>query len=211
MLFSFGCSVGLSGSGSAVLLIKDALQFCLCACGGVALQKGGQVGSQLVGIVENVVKVIAVLVVARIGAFDVVYLALQRSFLSGITVFHRHKVAVLRSIGRTQHPVYGAGENRGTGRQAGEDHHRQQQRGNGDYHAYRVPRHKGNGFFRFLYGLFRRLAGVLRCLCRRSRAALFHGLCILPLDTLLLHEAGSLILHRLTDILMKYIVNSYIH
>ena len=47
------------------------------------------------GVMPDCVKVVAVFIIAGVGALDIVYLALQLIFHSGIIVFHRHKVAVL--------------------------------------------------------------------------------------------------------------------
>ena len=56
-------------------------------------------------IVSDICKVIAVLVIARIVALDIVNPALQLVFQSGVAVFHFHKVAVLGRIGRSKHAV----------------------------------------------------------------------------------------------------------
>ena len=63
--------------------------------------------------------------------------------------------------------------------------------GNGDTYARRVPPYKSDCLFCFLGGLFCRLAGVLCGFLRRFCAAFPCRLCILPLDLLLLHEAGK--------------------
>ena len=47
------------------------------------------------GVMPDCVKVVAVFIIAGVGALDIVYLALQFIFHSGIIVFYRHKVAVL--------------------------------------------------------------------------------------------------------------------
>ena len=56
-------------------------------------------------VMSDIFKVIAVLVIARIVALDIVNPALQLVFQSGVAVFYFHKVAVLGGIGRSKHPV----------------------------------------------------------------------------------------------------------
>ena len=53
----------------------------------------------------DICKVIAVLVIAGVGAFDSVNLVLQPAFQSGIGIFHFHKVAVLGRIRRSKYAV----------------------------------------------------------------------------------------------------------
>ena len=57
------------------------------------------------GVMPDIVKVIAVFIIAGIIAFDIVYLPLQVRFHSSVVVFRRHKVAVLGRVGRAKHPV----------------------------------------------------------------------------------------------------------
>ena len=51
------------------------------------------------GVMPDTVKVIAVFVIAGVGAFDIVNLLLKLVFLCGVIVLRRHKVAVLRRVG----------------------------------------------------------------------------------------------------------------
>ena len=57
------------------------------------------------GVMPDICKVIAVFVIAAVGALDIVNLPLQLAFQSGIGIFHFHKVAVLGRIGRSKHAV----------------------------------------------------------------------------------------------------------
>ena len=57
------------------------------------------------GVMPDICKVIAVLVIAGVGAFDSVNLVLQPALQSGIGIFHFHKVAVLGGIRRSKHAV----------------------------------------------------------------------------------------------------------
>ena len=57
------------------------------------------------GVMPDIVKVVAVFVVAGIFAFDIVNPALQRIFQRPVAFFRRHKVAVLRRVGRSKNAV----------------------------------------------------------------------------------------------------------
>ena len=61
------------------------------------------------GVMPDTVKVIAVFVIAGVGAFDIVNLLLKLVFLCGIIIFRRHKVAVLRRVGSPKYAVHQAG------------------------------------------------------------------------------------------------------
>ena len=64
------------------------------------------------GVMPDTVKVIAVFVIARIVALDIVNPLLKLVFLCGVIVLRRHKVAVLRRVGSPDNAVHQAGEHR---------------------------------------------------------------------------------------------------
>ena len=69
-----------------------------------------------------------------------------------------------------------------------------------------MPPYKSDCLFCFLGGLFCRLAGVLCGFLRRFCAAFPCCLCILPLDLLLLHEAGKGIARNLRIVMQGFVV-----
>ena len=158
------------------------------------------------GVMPDSVKVVAVFIVAGVGAFDVVNLGLQLVFHSGVVVFHRYKIAVLRCIGSSHNAVDRAGKHRGTRGQPCKNHDEQQQSGNRNQNAYRVSCHKCRRFPCFLGGFLCRLAGVFRCVRCGGCTALFYYLCIVPLDFLLLHETGKGIAVKLRVIVQGFVI-----
>ena len=57
------------------------------------------------GVMPDIIKVIAVFVIARIITLDIVNPLLQLRFHSRIVVFDCHKVAVLGRVGSSDHAV----------------------------------------------------------------------------------------------------------
>ena len=158
------------------------------------------------GVMPDSVKVVAVFIVAGVGVFDVVNLGLQLVFHSGVVVFHRHKVAVLRRVGSPHNAVDRAGKHRGTRGQPRKNDDEQKQRGNRNQYAYRVPCHKERGFPCFLGGFLCRLAGVFRRFFRGGCAAFPCRFCIFPLDFLLLHETGKGVAAKLRVIVQGFVI-----
>ena len=57
--------------GQFILRVKHGLKLPLYLGAGIGLKLGRQVGGQLIGVVAQFVNVIAVLVIARVGALDI--------------------------------------------------------------------------------------------------------------------------------------------
>ena len=191
------------GQRQGVLHGKDTFKLCLCALRGVALQEGGQVRRKFVGVMPDTVKVVAVFIIAGVGAFDIVNLTLQGIFHSGVVLFRCHKVAVLGRVGRAKHPVCQARKHSPARGQPCGNHNKEKQRGNCNQNARRVSCRKCGGFPRFLGGFLRRLSCGFRCgfcpsfLCR---------LCILAFYLLFLHETGKRVRGKLRVVVQGLVI-----
>ena len=105
----------LRREGEGVLLGEQALQGALDLRPGVVLEQDGQVGGQLIGVVADLRQVVAVLVIAGVGAFDIAYLVIEGSLQSGIVRICSDDVSVLCRVGGPQHRVPAPGEHGGAG------------------------------------------------------------------------------------------------
>ena len=143
------------------------------------------------GVMPDIVKVIAVLVIAGIIPFDIVYLPLQVRFHSSVVVFRRHKVAVLGRIRSAKNAIQYPRKHRRAGRYPGGNHNEQQQRGNGYQNAFPMPCGKLCCLFCRFCGFLRRLFGVLGCGLCGFRAACPGCLCVLLLYLLFLPIPGK--------------------
>ena len=151
----------------------------------------------------DTVKVVAVFIIAGVGAFDIVNLTLQPVFQCGIVVFNCHKVAVLGCVGSAKHPVCQARKHSPARGQPCGNHNKEKQRGNCNQNARRVSCRKCGGFPRFLGGFLRRLSCGFRCgfcpsfLCR---------LCILAFYLLFLHETGKRVRSKLRVVVQGFVI-----
>ena len=143
------------------------------------------------GVMPDVRKVVAVFVIARIIALDIVYPALQIVFLCRIIVFHRYKVAVLRCVRGSDYAVDKPRKKSRAGGNCGHQHDKQEQRTPGNQKGFPMPPYKGGGLFRRFGGFLRCLAGVFCGFPCGFCAARSYRLCILPLDLLLLPKPGN--------------------
>ena len=145
------------------------------------------------------VQIKTVLVVAGVQAFVVVKLMLQVGLHPGVGVLGPQHIAVLGQIGGGRKPRPGAAEHGGAGLQAAHNQHEKQAHAADQQRPFPVAGHKGGGLFAFLGGFpgcgGRGLGGAGRALCRLARRPRCLG--ILPLDFLLLPEAGNRVLYRL--------------
>ena len=136
------------------------------------------------GIMPDIIKVIAVFIIAGIITLDIVNPLLQLIFHSGIVIFNCHKVAVLGRVGSSKYAVHQPGKQRGTGRHPGCCHNEQKQRGYEQHNTFPVPCHKFSGFLRCLLGM-------VGCgLCRFHTASPYR-LCVLLFDLLFLPVPGK--------------------
>ena len=69
-------------------------------------------------VMPDIVKVVAVFIIAGIVALDIVNPLLKLGFLCGVVVFRCHKVAVLRRVRRSKNAVHHAGEHSPAGRKS---------------------------------------------------------------------------------------------
>ena len=132
----------------------------------------------------DIIKVIAVFIIAGIITLDIVNPLLQLIFHSGIVIFNCHKVAVLGRVGRSKYAVHQPGKQRGTGRHPGCCHNEQKQRSYKQHNTFPVPCHKFSGFPRYLLGM-------VGCGLCRFHAASPYRLCILLFDLLFLPVPGK--------------------
>ena len=158
------------------------------------------------GVMPDSIKVVTVFIIAGVGAFDSVNLALQPIFHSGIVVFHRHKVAVLRRVGRSDNAVHAAGKHSRTRGQPCKHKDNEKQRGNGDKHPYGVAHDERRRLPCFFCGFGCRPAGVLYCAFDTLCAAVLCRLCILPFYLLFLPKAGNGIARKLRVIVQCLVI-----
>ena len=164
-----------------------------------ALMERGENRNQHIGVMLDLVKVKAILVIAGVVAFVIVQLVLQRGFQITVGGFGCKDVRVLRLVGGSSNAAARAGKQDGTGLQPADQQHDKQETGKHDQTAFPMPRYKRRCFLGFLGNALRRLCagfcgflgGLRRGLCcaacafrrpRRFRILLF--------QLLLLEKAG---------------------
>ena len=113
----------------------------------------------------NLGQIVAVLVIAGMGGFDVVYLVPQRSFQRGVILIRAFYIRFLCRVGSPHHDLPAAAQKDGAGRERGADEQNQKAQNQDNQDALRMlldelHRFFGQGF-RFLCSAF--------CLLRRSR------------------------------------------
>ena len=157
---------------------------------------------QHIGVMADVVQIIAVLVIAGVQAFVVVKLMLQVGLQLRVGGFGPQHIRILGQIGRSRKPRPGAAKHGGAGLQAAHNHQQQKAHAADHQRPFPVAGHKGRGLFTFLGGFFGccgcGLGGAGRALCRLACGPRCLG--VVPLDFLFLPEPGHGVAHRLRQL-----------
>ena len=153
----------LRREGEGVLLGEQALQGALDLRPGVVLEQDGQVGGQLIGVVADLRQVVAVLVIAGVGAFDIAYLVVQGSLHSGVVRICPGDVSILRRVGGPQHRVPAPGEHGGAGGEHPGDEHDEQPQDASHEDGFGMLFHELDPF---IHHRLCSLGGLFAALCR---------------------------------------------
>ena len=141
------------------------------------------------GVMPDHVEVVAVLVIPRMAAFDVVDLGLQRRFLGSVVRLHRHQLRVIRRIGGAGHHRTDALRHHGAGGHGVEQHTDQQEDRARNQKALFVAHDESPGLLCLFLDRLGGLAGLLGCACGvpgsltgalGGSVFLFDGLLLLP-------------------------------
>ena len=141
------------------------------------------------GVMPDHIQVVAVLVIPRMAAFDVVDLGLQRRFLGSVVGLHRHQLRVIRRIGGAGHHRTDALCHHGAGGHGIEQHTDQQEDRARNQKALFVAHDECPGLLCLLFDRLGGLAGLLGCACGvpgsltgalGGSVFLFDGLLLLP-------------------------------
>ena len=168
--------------------------------------KRRQDGSQHIGVMADVVQIIAVFVIAGVQAFVVVKLMLQVGLQIRIGGFGPQHIVVLGQIGRGRKPRPGAAKHGGAGLQAAHNQQEHEAHAADQQRPFPVTDKERRPLFAFLGGFLGGCGAGLRRLGGGSRRALCRLACgprclgVVPLDFLLLPEPGHGIAHRLRQL-----------
>ena len=183
--------------------VKVALYFIQCI--GPAMKRR-QDGSQHIGVMADVVQIVAVFVIAGVQAFVVVKLMLQVSLQIRVGGFGPQHIVVLGQIGRGRKPRPGAAKHGGAGLQAAHNQQEHEAHAADQQRPFPVTDKERRPLFAFLGGFLGGCGAGLRRLGGGSRRALCRLACgprcsgVVTLDFLFLPEPGNGIAHRLRQL-----------
>ena len=185
ILVRIGANLDFLGERQGILGGKHALQFALGAGLSVPLQDGGEKRRQLMGVMPDYIEVVAVLVIPRMAAFNVVDFGLQRRFSGGVVRLHRHQLRVIRRIGGAGNGRTDALRHHGAGGHGVEQQADEQKNRTNKQKAFFMAHNKCSGLLCLfldrlggLAGLFCGVGGVSGAL--GGGVFLFDGLFLLP-------------------------------
>ena len=161
---------------------------------------------QHIGVMADVVQIVAVLVIAGVQAFVVVKLMLQVSLQIRIGGFGPQHIVVLGQIGRGRQTGSGAPKHGGAGLQAAHNQQEHKAHAADQQRPFPVTDKERRPLFAFLGGFLGGCGAGLRRLGGGSRRALCRLACgprcsgVVALDFLLLPEPGNGVAHRLRQL-----------
>ena len=141
------------------------------------------------GVMPDHIQVIAVLVIPRMAAFDVVDLGLQRRFFGSVVGLHRHQLRIIRRVGGAGHHGTDTLRHHGAGGHGVEQHTDQQEDRARNQKALFVVHDKRARLLCLFLDRLGGLAGLLGCACGipgsltgalGGSVFLFDGLFLLP-------------------------------